>query len=1089
MHLDLPRRTTHGAHDVGRSACVAALLLLAARREAAGQRRPAATSGAPSAPAASPFDSTFLRGMAWRNIGPLRGGRVTAVAGVPGSPYVFYHGAAGGGVWKTDDAGTTWRNISDVGFGTGAIGAIAVSRSDRNTLYVGTGESSIRGVASGAGDGVYRSRDAGRTWQHVGLAASRQVARIVIDAYNPDVVFVAVQGDRWAPGAERGVYGSSDGGTTWRRLLFVNETSGASDIAMDPTNSRILYAALWDHQRQPWKIRSGGPGSGIWKSVDGGATWARLTDGLPRGVTGKIGLSLSAANPDRVYALVEADSGGLYRSDDAGRTWRRVNAGRDLYARAWYFSTLVADPTNADVVYVLHAPHIRKSIDGGRTFASLPTSHDDNHALWINPLDPRIMVNGNDGGASVSLNGGRTWSSEDNQPTGQFYRVNTDASFPYRVYGAQQDQSTVSIRSRTINEGIRREDWTIQGGCESGHVAFDPADPRFTYAGCYQGSIEEYDNLTGRIRNIQAWPALSLAEPSNELRYRFNWNAPVATSPHDRRVIYHAANVLFRSDDRGASWSAISPDLTRNDRSHQGLGGGPITNEGSGSEMYGTIASVVESPHERGTIWVGTDDGLVQLTRDGGGSWLRVSPPAAGEALVNAIEASPHDPGTAYVVMTRYKFGDQTPRVYRTTDYGRSWTTIVTGLPPGDFVRVVREDPERRGLLYAGSEHGVWFSLDVGAHWQSLQLNLPHVPVTDLQLRDGDLVASTEGRAFWILDDLTAVQRRAAGGAPTGTWLIPPRATYRVSWGPADVADAGRVGLTEALDAGRNPPGGVAIRYVLAAAPDSATPLLLQVVAPGGEVIRILGVRGGAAVGASSGDTAAWLPAGRGLNTVRWNFRSDSMPTVPGIVLWGSTDGYLVAPGRYTVRLTVGADRFETEVAILPDPRLPPLAAGFAEQVAIVRQVHKRVGEIHRAVIELRRARAQVEGLVQRARASTAPAALDSLAGLTIAEIDTLEERLVQPHSKTVQDALNFRAGLSDQFLYLKDVVEASDPPMTRGFSQRLAELEAMWAERSRAVDALWSTRVTGLNALAASHGIVAIVAPVAAVRAPPPAP
>ncbi|HLE85236.1 MAG TPA: hypothetical protein VJG13_12930, partial [Thermoanaerobaculia bacterium] len=734
----------------------------------AARRRPAA----PAEEAAEhPVDPALFGGLEWRNVGPSRGGRVTAVAGVPGEPFTYYFGATGGGVWKTTDGGTTWKNVSDEFFGSGSVGALAVAPSDPNVVYAGMGESPIRGVATGHGDGVYRSTDAGRTWTHLGLDGTEHVGGLAVHPRDPDVVWVAAQGSAWRTTAERGVYRSKDGGATWEQVLFVSDSAGASGLAMDPTNPRILYAAFWDHDRDPWRIRSGGPGSGVWKTTDGGDTWERLglgKDGgeegrLPEGM-GKVRVAVSPARPERVWAMVEADDGGLYRSDDAGETWRLVNGERVLRARAWYYTHVFADPVDADTVYVLNAPFM-KSTDGGRTFSRVRTPHGDNHDLWIAPEDNRRMINGNDGGANVSFNGGETWSTQGNQPTAQFYRVDVDSVFPYRLYGGQQDNSTVAIAS-AARGGIGRADWYDVGGCESAHVAFDPNDPARIYAGCYQGIISEWDAVTRTERNVMAIPFLGLGTYPKDQPYRFNWNAPIEVSPHDPAVIYHAGNVLLRSSDRGRTWTEVSPDLTRDEEDKQGPGGEPITNETAGGETYNTIFYVAPSPHEARTIWVGTDDGLVHVTRDGGATWAEVSPPGIGTAAepgqVNAIEVSPHDPAAAYVAVTRYKFGDYRPYAFKTTDYGASWTRIGGGLPEGSWVRVVREDPVRRGLLYAGTETGAFVSFDDGARWQPLELGLPVVPVTDLKIQDDDLVAATQGRAFWILDELGPL--RQVGG-------------------------------------------------------------------------------------------------------------------------------------------------------------------------------------------------------------------------------------------------------------------------------------------------------------------------------------
>ncbi|MCZ6506893.1 MAG: glycosyl hydrolase, partial [Acidobacteria bacterium] len=625
------------------------------------------------------IDSDLIGALEWRSIGPFRGGRVTAVAGVIQDTSTFYMGATGGGVWKTEDGGVSWNNVSDGHFGTGSVGAIAVAPSDPNVVFVGMGEAAIRGVANSHGDGVYKSTDGGASWTHLGLEETRHISAVQVDPRDPDVVFVAAQGYQGKATPERGIYRSTDGGTTWELVLFVSADAGASSLSMDVTNSRILYAGFWQHRRYPWKVESGGLDGGIYKTTDGGDTWEELTEGLPE-LPGKIGVAVSPATPERVWAIIEAEEGGLFRSDDAGASWERINEERVLRARAWYYTHIFADPQDAERVWVLNAPAMR-SIDGGKTFTRVSTPHGDNHALWIHPHDNTILINGNDGGANISYNGGKTWSTQDNQPTAQIYRVNTDNQFPYRIYGGQQDNSSVSIASRTINaDGIGRDAWTSAGGCETAYSAFDPDNPRYIYSGCYQGLIGELDTVTRHERSVMAYEFLGLGATPSELRYRFNWNAPIVASPHDPTVIYHAANKLLKTTDRGTTWREISPDLTRDEESKQGPGGGPITNEAAGGENYNTILYVAESPHEAGTIWVGSDDGLVHLTRDGGANWSNVTPSGLEESMINTIEVSPHDPAKAYLAVTRYKFGDYAPRIYRTTDYGQSWHLRVDGI-------------------------------------------------------------------------------------------------------------------------------------------------------------------------------------------------------------------------------------------------------------------------------------------------------------------------------------------------------------------------------------------------------------------------
>ncbi|MFO0092860.1 MAG: WD40/YVTN/BNR-like repeat-containing protein, partial [Gemmatimonadaceae bacterium] len=632
------------------------------------------------------------------------------------------------------------------------------------------------------------------------------------------VVYVAVQGDRWQGTSERGIYRSTDGGKTWTQLLKgMNATSGASDLSMDATNPRILYAAFWDHQRTPWMVRSGGTGSGIWKSTDGGDTWTRLSEGLPK-LMGKIGVAVSPANPDRVYAIVEAENGGLYRSDDAGKSWRLMTGDRLIQTRSWYYMHISADPKNADVVWISNAP-LLKSIDGGRTFATVPATHGDNHGVWINPHDPRYLINANDGGASISLDGGKSWSTQDNQPTAQFYHVAVDDDFPYKLYGGQQDNSSVIIASRSDGGAIGIRDWKEGPGCESANMGVSAKNPRFVYGGCYQGLIDEMDATTGLTRTIMPRPEMNLTEPTDKTKYRFNWTAPIEVSLHDDKVVYHGGNVLFRTTTRGQQWTPISGDLTRNDKARQGWGGGPITNEGAGGEVYGTIVVIEESPHDPKTLYVGTDDGLIQRTRDGGATWTNVTPAAWGDGLVNEIAISPHDPATVYVAFRKDRVGDPTPHVFVSKDHGATFTRIVSGLRDGEPVRVVREDPVRKGLLYAGTETGVYVSYDAGAQWLPFRGNFPVVPVTDLQVKHGDLIAATEGRAFWILDDLSVLRQRADAIEKAAAHLYTPREA---------ILFAGSGGFGAPRNAGANPRNGATVFFRLAATPDSATTVSLE---------------------------------------------------------------------------------------------------------------------------------------------------------------------------------------------------------------------------------------------------------------------
>jgi photosystem II stability/assembly factor-like uncharacterized protein len=1006
-----------------------------------------AAAGAPAADVAA---------LPWRNVGPSRGGRSVAVSGVPSRPLTYFAGYTGGGLWRTDDAGIAWRNISDGWFKTGTIGAIAVAPSDENVLYVGMGEHAIRGQSSTYGDGVYKSTDQGRTWSHAGLAPTRQIAAVRVHPQNPDVVYVAAQGDRWKGTPDRGVYRTRDGGANWTKVLAgANATSGANDLAMDPTNPRILYAAFWDHQREPWYVRSGGSGSGLWKSSDGGDTWTRLTQGLPS-LMGKIGVTVSPANPDRLYAIVEAEQGGLYRSDDAGRSWRRMSADRLIQTRSWYYMKVIADPANADVVWVLNAPVLR-SIDGGANFSVVPATHGDNHALWINPTDARYVINGNDGGASISLDGGRSWSSQENQPTAQFYHVTVDDDFPYKLYSGQQDNSSVVIKSRTDGNGIGVRDWWNGAGCESANIGVSAKAPRYVYGGCYQGIIDELDQVTGLSRSIMPWPAMNLTERTDSTRYRFNWTAPILVSQHDANVIYHGGNVLFRSTDRGTSWSEVGGDLTKNDRARQGWGGGPITNEGAGGEVYGTIVVIEESPHDARTMYLGTDDGVVQLTRDGGATWSNITPAVAGDGLTNEIEVSPHDPATVYVAFRKDRVGDPTPHVFRSTDYGRTWTRLVNGLRAGEPVRVVREDTEKAGLLYAGTETGAYYSLDAGANWVPFT-NLPVVPVTDLEVRHGDLIAATEGRAFWILDDLSPLRQHSATVASAPVHLYQPR----------DAVLAGGGGGGPADRVGRNPAFGATMHVRLASNPDSATAVTLDILDARGTVVRSLSTRATAPLDR--------ITLRAGLNTLTWNLRRTGPTTLPNVTLFGAPNGGpLVMPGTYTARLTVNGAEQRRTFAVRRDPRLEEVpTAVLAARDSLAVTIATRISEMHDQVVQVRDVRTQVQGVVTRAKELPLGDSIGIVGRGVVGKLDGFEPRLTTKAGNG-QDIINYPNGLNGQFGFLWGEIEGN-PGLTRPSRERFVEVEAAWRALRGEIDAFMANELAAFNRLLQRAGVPGVI-------------
>jgi photosystem II stability/assembly factor-like uncharacterized protein len=1021
-------------------------------------------------------DTTTYRAMQWRNVGPFRGGRADAVAGVPGQPYVYYAGYTGGGVWKTENAGHSWRNVSDGSAMSGSIGAIAVAESDPNVVYVGTGEHAVRGQSSSYGNGMFKSTDAGKTWARIGLEASKQIAQVRVHPSNPDVVYVAVQGDRWKGTVERGIYRSTDGGKSWTQVLKgVNATSGANDLSMDPTNPRILYAAFWDHQRLPWQIRSGGPGSGIWKSTDGGDSWTRLGEGLPK-LMGKIGVAVSPANPDRVYAIIEADKGGMFRSDDAGKSWRLLGEDRLIQTRSWYYMNVTADPQNADVAYVMNAD-VMKSIDGGVRFAKLTATHGDNHQLWINPRDARFLINANDGGASISMDGGRSWSTQDNQPTAQLYHVIVDDVYPYRLYSGQQDNSSVIIKSRSDGPNIGARDWEEGPGCESANVGVNRASPRYVYGGCYVGILEEQDMQTGLKRSVMPWPELGLTEPSDRTRYRYNWTAPALVSRHDPNVLYHGGNVLFRTADRGRTWAPISPDLTRNDKATQGAGGAPITNEGAGGEVYGAIVHVAESPHDAGTIYVATDDGLVQLTRDGGRTWTNVTPSGVGVGLANMVEVSPHDPATVYLAFRMDRRGDYAPYPYKSADYGRSWTRIATGLRPGEPVRVIREDPERRGLLYAGTESGVYVSWNGGGNWEPFSRNLPIVPVTDLEVRHGDLYAATEGRAFWALDDLSPLRQTSPAIRSEAVHLFAPR-TALLGGGPS----------APTTTAGRNPPAGANVYFSLAQVPDSSQPMKLELLDASGRVLRSYGRTAPAGAAADAAPPAGGRGAGAratlkpvvGLNAFQWDLRADPPTALPGnINIWGTTGGYRVSPGRYQARLTVGSAVQTQAFEVREDPRVTITPAELAARDSLARGINARVGEIHDALLRLRDVREQVSKFVDRTKDAPNAPAIAAKGKEIVAKAEALEPQL-STKAANGQDVINYRNGINAQYAFLLGTVEESDI-VSQPSRERKAELDRLWSALRAQVDAVVQQDVPAFNALLQAGQVNGVIVPGAA--------
>jgi photosystem II stability/assembly factor-like uncharacterized protein len=973
------------------------------------------------------LDENALKGMKWRQIGPFRGGRALAVTGVAGDPETYYFGAVAGGVWKTTNGGITWTPMTDK-TGIMSVGAIVVAPSDPNVVYVGTGESCIRGNIS-YGDGMYKSVDGGKTWAHIGLEDSQHIARIIVHPRNPDILYVAALGHAYGSNEMRGVFKSNDGGKTWQKILFKDNKTGAIDLVFDPNNPHILFAALWEAQRTPWSLTSGGPGSGLYRSGDDGATWKRLEGhGLPGGVLGRIGVSVSGADGNRVYAIIEAEKGGIYRSEDAGESWQLINPDHRFTQRAWYFHHIFADPKNADMVYVLNTG-VSLSIDGGKSFEFIRAPHGDNHGLWIDATHPQWMIVGNDGGASVSHDAGKSWTSQQNQPTAQFYHVATDNAVPYRVYGAQQDNSTVAIASRSDHFAIDRPDWYDVGGGESGYVVPDPRDPMVVYAGSYDGLITRFDKKNAQEQDISSWPLNPMGAGAAELKHRFQWTAPILISPNDPSVVYHGGEAVFKTTDGGMTWTAISGDLTRNDKTKQQSSGGPLTQDNTSVEYYDTVFALAESPVEKGVLWAGTDDGLVHVTRDGGQHWTNVTSKEFGEwSLISIIEASPHAAGTAYVAVDRHKLDDYRPYIFKTTDYGKSWTKITTGLPENSYAHAVHEDPKRKGLLFAGTENGVFVSFDGGGHWQSLRMNLPMTPIHDLTVKNDDLIVATHGRSFWVLDGISALRQMEASTGNEEIHLYQPSATIRYRGAGFQ--------LPATFPVGANPPTGMLIDYYLKTAPKEG--ITLEILDEKGAVVRKYSSKK-ASEGAPPDEEefgisrpGEALPAEVGFNRFVWDMRSEAPARVPGAVSWGGRPaGPLVVPAKYQVKLTAGGKSFTAPAVIQKDPRVAATQSELEKQNEFAMRIRNRVTAGHEAVNQIRSVRGQLDALKKRLGADAAAKPVLEAADALKKKMDAVEEKIIQPKSKSGEDPLNYPIQVADQLMALQGTVESADTAPT----------------------------------------------------------
>lgn len=1008
-------------------------------------------------------DSLF-HGLKWRNIGPFRGGRSVASTGVIGEPHTYYMGSTGGGVFKTNDDGITWKNISDGFFKTGSVGAISVSESDTNVVYVGMGEHAARGVMTSMGDGVYKSTDAGKTWSHIGLENTIHISDVIIHPTNSDVLYVAAQGAQYAGSKERGIYRSTDGGKNWEQVLYVDDRTGASSLSMDMNNPRILYASMWQHERYPWVIKSGGEKSGLYKSTDGGDTWTKMKAGLPKHF-GKSGISVSRANSERVYAVIEAEGkkGGVYRSDDAGKKWRQVNSNRINIARSWYYMEIFADPQNENVVYVLNAP-VMKSIDGGKSFSNIPVPHGDNHHLWINPHDNKNMINSNDGGANISFNGGRSWSTQQNQPTSQFYRVITDNLVPYNVYGGQQDNSAIAIASRTNDGGIDWKDWYSVAGGESAFIAFDPDNPETVYGGTYQGNISKWTKSSRTQKSIKEYPELGLSIAPKDSRYRYNWNAPIISSPHDRNTIYHAGNVVFKTTNEGVTWTEVSPDLTKNEKDKHGPGGAPYTNEAAGGENYNTITSLVESQHEEGVLYAGTDDGLLHITQNGGASWQNITPKGIPDGIINSIDISEHDPATVYIVIMRYKSQDLSSYIFKSNDYGKNWTKIVNGLDdPNGFTRVVRADKKRKGLLYAGTETGIYVSNDDGEFWQKLKLNLPAVAINDLTIQHNDLVAATSGRGFWILDDLGTLQNMHKETKTVE--IFKPKDSYRIFGG-----------VSRTTGQGQNPRSGVTFDYYLDNNVDTLN-LKLEIL-QNSEVIRTYSNKSPKGFKSWPGGPSRpqVLSSKKGFNRFTWNFQRKPIPSVKNVFVFGGHSGSSVAPGDYILRLTLGDQIVETTATILPNPSVSSTQKDFVEQQKILVSIENVLRDMHESVNLMRSAKSQLANYTKLLKGNENAKSLLEKGKELRKRINSWEENLIQAKQKTFQDVINYNNKLNAQLIQLKGYIDQADPKVTDGAKERFNDLMTDWEVYKAERDAIINNEMKAYNNMYRSLNIPALI-------------
>lgn len=1002
--------------------------------------------------AKSDFTTEHFDALQWRLVGPFRGGRAGTVAGVADRPNLYYMGTAGGGVWKTEDGGNTWSCISD-GFFGGSIGAVAVAESDPNVIYVGEGEQTLRGNVS-SGHGLWRSTDAGKTWHFIGLDDSEHIGRIRVHPKDPDLVYVAAIGNLWKPNDMRGVYRSTDGGQNWERILFESDKAGAVDLILDPNNPRIIFASTWEMKRNGYRMDSGGPGSKLWKSTDGGDTWTDITrnPGMPEGINGIIGVTVSPQNSERVWAIIENQQGGVFRSEDGGKTWRKTSADRNLRQRAWYYSRIYADPQDEDRVYVANVG-FWVSKDGGRNFERIGTPHSDHHDLWINPNHNETMVVANDGGAQVSYDQGENWTTMYNQPTAQFYRVTTDNHFPFRIYGAQQDNTSVRINHRGKGGTITERDWEPSAGGESAHLATDPKNPDIVYGGTYKGYMMRLDHNTGQVRSTNVWPDNPAGSGAEVMKYRFNWNFPVAFSPHDPNKLYAGSNYLHVSYNGGQSWETISPDLSRNDPETIKSSGGPITQDNTGAEFYANIFVITESPLEKDLIWIGTDDGKLWVTKDGGDNWNDVTPPGPRLNMMNCIDVHPTKEGVAYVAATSYKFGDYTPYLYKTDNYGKSWDMITDGIPENYYTRAIRADKTRDGLLYAGTEWGMFISFDEGDSWTPFQLNLPITAIRDLHVRDNMLIAATHGRSFWMIDDLTPLHQLNEEIVDADFFLFKPKPAYRMAqgggWGGADYR----------LE-GQNHPNGVLFHYMINEM-DTEAEVTLQIRELDDDLITTFSNQEGS------------LSAKKGGNRFVWDMRYPGFKEFPGMVLYSSPNrGPKAPPGTYKAVLKMGNEEVVQEFEIIGDPRLPNTEADYQEQFDYLIKVRDEVSRANQAILDIRALKKDINYLKEKIASNPDAEELRGLLKSFTSDMEVIENNVHMTKNESYQDPLNYGIRINNRLAFLLADQQRGDFPPTDQAIEFFTEVKAELEVELKDLDELIETELPKINEAAKPFGI-----------------